>query len=92
MWRPPARQGGGERKGSIDDYGKGNNDRDELERGGGNTAGGKEGTLLKRKGWRGKKQKKRDVKQVYAKIMEEAKIDEVAVSNEDNTAPSLTPM
>ncbi len=50
MWRPPARQGGGERKGSIDDYGKGNNDRDELERGGGNTAGGKEGTLLKRKG------------------------------------------
>ncbi len=53
--------GQGERKGSIDDCSKDNNDKDELNSGGGNAAGGKEGTPLKRKGWRGKKQKKRDV-------------------------------
>ena len=70
MWRPPARQGG-ERKGSVDDSGKDNNDRHKLDSGGGNAAGGKEGTPLKRKGWRGKKQKKRDVEQAYTKIMED---------------------
>ncbi len=50
MWQPPARQGGGERKGSIDDCGKDDNDRDELDSGGGNAAGGKDGTPFKRKG------------------------------------------
>jgi hypothetical protein len=48
MWRPPAHRGG-ERKGSVDDSGEDNNDGDELS-GGGNAAGGKEGTPLKRKG------------------------------------------
>jgi hypothetical protein len=42
--------GGGGQKGSIDDSGKDNNDGGELDSGGGNTAGGKEGTPLKRKG------------------------------------------
>jgi hypothetical protein len=49
MWRPPARWGG-ERKGSVDDSSEDNNDGDELDSGGGNAAGGKEGTPLKRKG------------------------------------------
>ncbi len=50
MWQPPARRGG-ELKGSIDDSGcEDNNDGDELDSGGGNVAGGKEGTPLKRKG------------------------------------------
>ena len=47
------------------------------------------------------KQKKRDVKQAYAKMFAEEKealqrrmveIDEGAVSDEQNTTPSLTPM
>ncbi len=42
--------GGGEQKGSVNDSGKDNNDRDELDSGGGNVASGKEGTLLKCKG------------------------------------------
>ncbi len=49
MWRPPACRGG-ERKGSVDDSGEDNNNGDELDSGGGNAAGGKEGTPLKRKG------------------------------------------
>ena len=49
MWQLPARRGG-ERKGSVDDSGKDNNDGDELDSSGGNVAGGKEGTTLKRKG------------------------------------------
>ncbi len=71
MWRLPARWGGGEWKGSNNDSGEDNNDRHELDSGRGNAAGGKEGTPLKRKGWRGKKQKKRDVKQAYTKITED---------------------
>ncbi len=42
--------GGGGRKGSIDDSGEDNNDGHELDSGGSNAAGGKEGTPLKRKG------------------------------------------
>jgi hypothetical protein len=63
--------GEGERKGSVDDSGKDNNDGHELDSGGGNAAGGKEGTPLKHKSWRGKKQKKRDIKQAYTKITED---------------------
>jgi hypothetical protein len=44
-------QGGGEQKGSIDDGGEDGNDGDELDSGGRNAAGGKEGTLSNRKGW-----------------------------------------
>jgi hypothetical protein len=50
MWRLPARWGGGERKGSVNDCSKDNNNRDELDSGGGNAAGGKEGTPFKCKG------------------------------------------
>ncbi len=64
-------RGGGEQKGSIDDSGKDNNDGHELDSGGSNVAGGKEGTPLKRKGWRGKKQKKRDIEKAYTKITED---------------------
>ncbi len=49
MWQLPARRGG-EWKGSVNDSGKDNNDWDELDSGGGNAVGGKEGTPLKRKG------------------------------------------
>jgi hypothetical protein len=65
------RAGGGEWKGSVDDSSEDNNDGHELDSGGGNAAGGKEGTPLKHKGWRGKKQKKRDVEQAYTKITED---------------------
>ncbi len=41
--------GGGARKGSVVDWGMGNNDGDELDSSSGNAAGGKEGTPLKRK-------------------------------------------
>jgi hypothetical protein len=44
------RAGGGYRKGSIDDSNEDNNDEHELDSGGGNATGGKEGTPLKRKG------------------------------------------
>jgi hypothetical protein len=39
-----------------------------LDSSGSDVAGGKEGTPSKRKSWRAKKQKKRDIKQVYAKM------------------------
>jgi hypothetical protein len=65
--------GGGDRKGSVDNSGKDNNNGHKLDSGGSNAAGGKEGTPLKRKGWRGKKQKKRDVKQAYSKITEDGR-------------------
>ncbi len=63
--------GGGERTGSVNDSGKDNYNGHELDSGGDNAAGSKEGTPLKRKGWQGKKQKKRDIKQAYKKIMED---------------------
>ncbi len=49
MWQLPARRGG-EQKGSVNDSGKDNNDGEELDSGGNNVAGCKEGTPLKRKG------------------------------------------
>ncbi len=69
---PASAPGGGERKGSVDDSSKDNNDGHELDSGGSNAAGGKEGTPLKCKGWQGKKQKKRDVEQAYTKITEDS--------------------
>ncbi len=72
MWRLPAHRGG-EQKGSFDDSGEDNNDGHELDSSGSNAAGSKEGTPLKRKGWRGKKLKKRDVEQEYTKIMEDSR-------------------
>jgi hypothetical protein len=50
--------GGGEWKGSVNDCSKDKNDGDELDSSFGDAAGGKEGTPLKRKGSRGKKQKR----------------------------------
>ncbi len=49
MWQPPAHRGG-ERKGSVNDSGKDNKDKDKLDSGGSNAAGSKEGTPLKFKG------------------------------------------
>ncbi len=71
MATPSAPGGWGGQKGSVNDCGKDGNNKDELDSGGGNAAGGKEGTPLKHKGLQGKKQKKRDVKQAYAKITED---------------------
>jgi hypothetical protein len=53
------RAGGGEWKGSVDDSGKDNNDGHKLDSGGGNAAGGKEGTPLKRKRAGGGRSKRR---------------------------------
>jgi hypothetical protein len=71
-----------------------------LKSGGGKAAGGKEDTPSKCKGWRGKKQKKRDVKRVYAMSAEEketlkwrmVETDKAGTGDKESTPPSLTPV